>query len=132
MRNIYYLIAALMLGVQICGAGAQQLNDPHISIAPDRRGKCFEILELERLQVVPPTGTSLIYPSDTMLALDYNAVISWLQGFISAQSVLVNDDTSGPVRMKQWMRWLFSYCRTNPNKSIVDAALQLSDTLRQH
>jgi hypothetical protein len=74
----------------------------------------------------------LIYPSDTMLALDYNAVISWLQGFISAQSVLVNDDTSGPVRMKQWMRWLFSYCRTNPNKSIIDAALQLSDTLRQH
>ena len=67
-----------------------------------------------------------------MLALDYNAVISWLQGFISAQSVLVNDDISGPVRMKQWMRWLVSYCRTNPNKSIVDAALQLSDSLRQH
>jgi hypothetical protein len=31
MRNVY-LVAALMLGVQICGAGAQQLNDPHISI----------------------------------------------------------------------------------------------------
>ena len=131
MRNVN-LVAVLMLGVQICGAGAQQLNAPHISIVPDRRGKCFEILELERLQVVPPTGSSLIYPSDTILTLDYNAVISWLQGFISAQSVLVSDDTSGPVRMKQWMTWLFSYCRTNPNKSIVDAALQLSDTLRQH
>ena len=41
MRNVY-LVAALMLGVQICGTGAQQLNDPHISIVPDRRGKCFE------------------------------------------------------------------------------------------
>ena len=58
MRNVY-LVAALMLGVQICGTGAQQLNDPHISIVPDRRGKCFEILELERLQVVPRTGTVL-------------------------------------------------------------------------
>lgn len=130
MRNVY-LFAALMLGVQICGA-AEQLNAPHIFIVPDRRGNCFGILELERLQVNPPTGTSLIYPSDTTLALDYNAVISWLQGFISAQGVLANDDTSGPVRMKQWMTWLFGYCRANPNKSLVDAALQLSDALRQH
>jgi hypothetical protein len=130
VRNVH-LFAALMLGVQICGASAQQLNGPHMSIVPDRRSNCSGILELESLQVNPPTGTSLIYPSDTTLALDYNAVISWLQGFISARNVLVNDDTSGPVRMKQWMKWLFSYCRANPNKTLVDAALQLSDALRQ-
>jgi hypothetical protein len=52
MRNVY-LLAALMLSVQICGAGAEQLNAPHIFIVPDRRGNCFGILELERVQVKP-------------------------------------------------------------------------------
>jgi hypothetical protein len=37
-----------------------------------------------------------------------------------------------PRKDETMMTWLFSYCRTNPNKSIVDAALQLSDALRQH
>jgi hypothetical protein len=66
MRNVY-LFAALMLGVQICGAGAEQLKAPHIFIAPDRRGNCFGILELERLIAAhaqqpyfqPPTATEL-------------------------------------------------------------------------
>jgi hypothetical protein len=131
MRKLF-LLAAVMIGTQIYGAVAQQPSAPNVSITPERRGSCFEILELEKIRVDPQTKTMLVYPSDQQLYLDYIAVQSWLQGFISAAGGLVASDSKIDPKqtMIQWRTWLFSYCRTYPNKTLVDAARQLSEALK--
>jgi hypothetical protein len=127
MRNVCAcLLVGFMLDAQICRVNGQQSSNPYTIMMPDRRGQCFEILELERLRIDPRSGKVTFYPQDKVLYMDYTAVTSWLQGFIAGRQV--NNTYPAP----QIATWLFSYCRTNPTKSLYDAALQFSDSLNQH
>jgi hypothetical protein len=84
------LLVGFMLGVKICRVDAQQSNAPYNVMLPDRRGHCFEILELERLKIDPRNGSVTFYPQDTKLYVDYTAVTG---GIASA-------------RTKQQLAWL--------------------------
>jgi hypothetical protein len=95
-------------------------------MVPDRRSHCFEVLELERLKIDPRNGNVTVYHEDTQLYVDYVAVVSWLQGFVAGRQA------SNPYSAPQTITWLFSYCRTNPTKSLLDAGRQLSESLNQH
>lgn len=123
------LLMSLVLGAQICRADAQQpdrpYNAPYNVTMPDRH-ECLKILELQRLKINSPNGIVTMNPQDVHLYRDYVAIVSWLQGFAAGRQV--NDPYSAP----QLAKWLFGYCRSNPTKSVFDAALQLSKALRQH
>jgi hypothetical protein len=127
------LTAAFILGFWTSFACAQQQAIvPHAVIAPHNRETCFQILELEELQVDPQTGKALVYPGQFNLLLDYNAVVAWLMGFISATNVMSGNEPLGPQTFRNWMIWLFSYCRANPENNLAMAAAQLADAIRRH
>lgn len=117
------LLVALTLATQICQVDAQQSDAPYAVNVPDRRDHCFEILEFEKLKIDPQNGNVIFDPQDAQLFADYMAVISWLQGFLAGRQV--NNPYKGP----QIATWLFSYCRADPTRSLIDAALQLSKSL---
>jgi hypothetical protein len=127
MRKICAFVAC-MLFVQ-SGVGAEELNAPSMFIVPDGRRTCFQVLELEKLQIDPRTGNVLYYPADAPLYQGLIAVEGWLEGFISARQVLgAHYQYQG---VYQWMTWVFSYCRHNPTKGLIDAGFELSEALRQ-
>jgi hypothetical protein len=84
--------------------------------------KCLDLLELEKVEVNPQRQT---ISGDSRLVEDYRVVASWLEGFFtawnlkSASGVDVKDATS-----YQMMTWMFSYCRTHPSKTLLDAAYE--------
>lgn len=124
MRNVQVCLALiLMLSIQACRVGAQELTAPYAVNLPDRRDQCIQVLEFERLGINPANGNVTVYPQDAQLAMDYTAVVSWLQGFLAGQQV--NNPYHGP----QIATWLLSYCRANPAKSLLDAAIQLAASL---
>jgi hypothetical protein len=124
MRNVHVcLTLILMLIIQACRVDAQESTAPYAVSLPDRREHCIQVLEFERLRINPANGNVTFYPQDAQLAMDYTAVVSWLEGFLAGRQV--NNPYHGP----QVATWLLSYCRANPAKSLLDAAIQLAASL---
>jgi hypothetical protein len=127
MRTVLMCLALIfMSSLQPYRADAQQSTAPYAASLPDRRGQCIQILEFEKLRIDPSNGLVTFNPQDAQLFTDYTAVVSWLQGFLAGRQV------NNPYSAPQIEIWLLSYCRTNPTRSLFDAALQLSTSLSQH
>ncbi|WP_091685402.1 hypothetical protein [Methylocapsa palsarum] len=67
------------------------------------------------------------------LAMDYLQVAAWLAGFISARNqfdVSTDGNLTKGTDTKDWMNWIFSYCRQHPTSEIFTAALDFSNNLK--
>ena len=126
MRKVYAWLGCIVLAVQGGQLHAQQPTAPYRMMLPDRRARCLEVLELEKLNIDSQSGSVTYYPEQMILYIDYMAVINWVQGFLAGAQA------DNAYHYPQVATWLFSYCRANPAKSLPDVAHQLSNALSQH
>lgn len=99
-------------------------------------GSCFGLLSLESLQIIDPETRSarinLNDPNQILLLRRYDAVTGWLRGFFTALNifgVMHTDDVTKGTKEKEWMPWIYSYCRANPKDNLVNAASELAKAL---
>ncbi len=100
---------------------------------PDE-GSCFGLLRLESLPIDPEGGIR-IDPNDRNqmeLLRRYYAVVFWLRGFFTALNefgVMSTGDVTKGTHEKEWMPWIYSYCRSHPKDNVVNAASELVKAL---
>ena len=104
-------------------------------LVPDRH-KCLELLELERLQVNPQSGTgryNIANDAERKLVADYNSVVGWFEGFFTAVNTFDQPDGNVTKETKphQWITWTFSYCREHPSANLANAAFELLKAFRR-
>jgi hypothetical protein len=116
---------SIMIGIQSHTAKAQDVKQ---FLAPQRH-MCLALLELEKVEIDPQHGTIRF---ETQLAADYNAAVSWLQGYFTAWNLFKPEawgDLTKKTTPQQWMTWIFSYCRAHPSDNLLNAANQLANAL---
>jgi len=128
--RIITLAALAALHLQTVGAGAQQQRDP-VVIGPERN-KCFDILELQKLNFDPDRNIIKLDYRHPQRGADYMAIVGWLQGFFSARNLFdlsIDGDFTQGSKQIDWMNWIFSYCQDHPANTLFDAGIGLSQVL---
>jgi hypothetical protein len=125
MKRFCFILIAL-----VCHLGPVNAADALLFMP--RKYKCFEILQFESLPPPSQDGNYHIRSDQQNLLSQYFAVDGWLRGFFSARNVY--DQATGGMGMKdttekEWMPWIYSYCRAHPTNNLLDAAEELSNTL---
>jgi hypothetical protein len=91
--------------------------------------RCFDILRLESIPIDHDKGTVSIMSDRVQLTLDHFAVIGWLQGYFTARNNfdLASDGSiAAGTKPLQWMSWIYSYCRSHPSGTLIEAANELA------
>src|SRR5262245_33475698 len=94
---------------------------PHLALPPGF-SRCFDLLRLESLHFDPKDGIVLINVNDkNQLELfhEYIGVTGWLRGYFTAMNTAraingLTPDATKSTEQKEWMPWIYSYCRTHP------------------
>ena len=114
----------------------QQQLPQFMALFPDPdNGQCFDLLRLESLQIDPQTGDVRINPNDRNQMVLYGrhrAVTGWLRGFFTAMNAfapIADRDVTKDIKDKDWMPWIYSYCRSHPKDNLVKVALGLAKAL---
>jgi hypothetical protein len=128
-------IGAITLTLVFCaGNAAGQQQRQAMIMSPDLY-KCFDLLRLESLQRDPQTNRFRINmndPNQIELLNEYFGVASWLRGFFTGMNFfdLTQDgDVAKHTTEKEWMPWIYSYCRSHPTDTLPNAAYQLGKAL---
>jgi len=128
-------VGALTLTLVFCAGNAVGEQERQtISMAPDLY-KCFDLLRLESLQINPQTNNFYINMSDPNqieLLNRYFGVAGWLRGFFTGANLFdltTDGDVAKHTTEKEWMPWIYSYCRSHPTENLLDAAFQLGKAL---
>ena len=132
MRRLVFWIVLAVLCAQPVGGNAQQKRDP-VVIGPER-SNCTDILELQKLSYDPEQNIIKLDYLHPQRGAIYMAVIGWLQGFFSAQNLFdlsIDGNFTQGTKSIDWMNWMFNYCRENPTKTLFDAGIGLSNTLKR-
>jgi hypothetical protein len=126
------MASALVLVSQAAAQDPDYFLKPHIiqEQRPDRY-KCVDILQLESLQR-KDDGTIAVYNNNFQLVVDFVAIEGWLQGFFTAMN-MYDSRTAGDITMhtkpREWMNWIFNYCKSNPWATLHEASSELSKVL---
>src|SRR5262249_8177863 len=108
----------------------------HTALMPDLY-KCFDLLRLESLQPDPQDQSFRINVNDKNqmeLLHSYFQVTGWLRGFFTEVNIIRSlnggtpDVTKGSTQ-KEWMPWIYSYCRAHPTENLESAASELGKAL---
>jgi hypothetical protein len=132
MRKLAFWTALIAFCALPAEGNAQQKRDP-VVIGPER-SSCTDILESQKLNYDPEQNIIRLDYLHPQRGATYMAVIGWLQGFFSAQNLFdlsVDGDFTQGTKSIDWMNWMFSYCRDNPTKTLFDAGIGLSNTLKR-
>jgi hypothetical protein len=129
MKSKFCFFIAIAL---VCQAGAVRAADSEnpIMVYPVKY-KCFDLLQFESLQQTAE-GNFVIRSDQTPLLTEYFQVAGWLRGFFSARNLFfrpADGDTTKNTTEKEWMPWIYSYCRAHPTAGLAEAAEQLSQRL---
>jgi hypothetical protein len=123
--NMFIRIAA---SIVLIACSTHVFAQTSMALLPNR-SICFDLLELEKLEI-GPDGIKFAYTQeDIRLVADYYAIIGWLQGYFTAFNDRTNGDLPKGTYPVQWMTWIFSYCRTNPSGNLSSAAHELIKVL---
>jgi hypothetical protein len=129
MRRLIWL-ALIALCAQTVGANSQQQRDP-VVIGPER-SRCFDILELQKLNIDPERNIIKLDYLHPQRGADYMAIVGWLQGFFSGRNLFdlsIDGDFTQGSKQIDWMNWIFSYCQDHPANTLFDAGIGLSQVL---
>jgi hypothetical protein len=104
----------------------------HVAFMPDFY-KCFDLLRFESLHADPKDDSVLINVNDKNqmeLLHRYFQVTSWLRGYFTAMNTArafngLTPDATNHTTQKEWMPWIFSYCRSHPTDTIEDVTHEL-------
>ena len=108
----------------------------HAALMPNLY-KCFDLLRLESLQPNPQDQSFRINANDNNqmeLLHRYFEVVGWLRGFFTEVNIIRSlnggtpDVTKGTTQ-KEWLPWIYSYCRAHPSENLENAAEQLGKAL---
>ena len=135
-------IGAITLTLVFCAgnaAGQQQrqatfMFHQAVFMFPDLY-KCFDLLRLESLQ--PDAQTYRFHidlgdPNQIELLNEYYGVAGWLRGFFTGMNFFdlsQDGDVAKLTTEKEWMPWIYSYCRSHPTDTLPNAAYQLGQAL---
>jgi hypothetical protein len=119
MKKFCFIIIALVCHVGAVNAGTGFL--PKIN-------KCFDLLQLE-VRYDPQREVFIVRNDQVELLNNYFQVSGWLRGFFTARNAYTGGDTAKETTEKEWMPWIYSYCRSHPTNNLLDAAVELSNTL---
>jgi hypothetical protein len=96
------------------------------------RNKCVDIVQLENLPVKDDGKTTEIYSNNFQLVGNYLEIVGWLEGYFTAMN-MYDSRTSGDITMsthgREWMIWIFNYCKSNPWSWLPTASFELSKVL---
>jgi len=143
--KILQSVGAIALTLTFSAAHAQPVQEwngqrlPfYMALFPDPdEGNCFNLLQLESLPKHPQTGDILFNPENgnqLVLFARLKAVEGWLRGFFTAMNAFAPGvapprDLTKDIKDRNWMTWIYSYCRSHQRDNIVDAALELAKSL---
>ena len=132
MRKSTFCIVLIIICALPIGGNAQQKRDP-VVIGPER-SSCSDILESQKLSYDPEQNVIKLDYLHPQRGATYMAVMGWLQGFFSAQNLFdlsIDGDFTQGTKSLDWMNWIFSYCRENPSRTLFDAGIGLSNSLKR-
>jgi hypothetical protein len=93
--------------------------------------KCVDIVELEKVPI-KDGDTVQFYTDKVQLAGAYIEILGWLEGYFTAMN-MYDSRTAGDITMgtkgREWMVWIFNYCKSNPWATLSDAGYELSKVL---
>jgi hypothetical protein len=95
------------------------------------RNKCADVLQLKALQM-KDDGTIQISPNNVGLVAQFSEVLGWLEGYFTAMNIYDNrtgGDVSLNTKRREWMVWIYDYCKSNPHSSLVEASSELAKVL---
>lgn len=130
-----FLLAMACVVLLLLPAAAQDADyflKRHIvqTIMPARY-KCVDILQLENLQI-KDDGTIQTYTDNIQLVGNYLEIVGWLEGYFTAMNAY-DSRTAGDLTMgtkgREWMVWIFNYCKSNPWAILPQASSELSKAL---
>jgi hypothetical protein len=129
-KNSLAIFSTLLLLCEMSSGAYSQEAQPHVVTRElPRRYRCIDVLELEKLRFESiKEGSGVFKTLDTQLALDYFEIVGWIEGFITAENIinaLSNGNIANGTTRRDWMIWIYSYCRSNPSQNIVESVLQL-------
>jgi hypothetical protein len=61
-------------------------------------------------------------------------VTGWLRGYFTGRNQFderTDGDVTKDTREKEWMPWIFSYCRSHPTEILLQAAIELTKAIAQ-
>jgi hypothetical protein len=125
-------IFALLFGMTFLGANAYAEDagaEKTFVVTPEPAKTCASILEFERLNIDPKTGSVSINSGDKqkwILLGEYKETVAWLSGFMAALDKGGSADDSGPPT---WLTGIYSYCKANPGVTIRQVAADLTTTV---
>jgi hypothetical protein len=92
--------------------------------------KCVDIVELEK--VPTKDNTVQFYTDKIQSAGAYLEIVGWLEGYFTAMN-MYDSRTGGDITMgtkgREWMVWMFNYCKSNPWATLSNASYELSKVL---
>jgi len=62
----------------------------------------------------------------------YEGFRGWLRSFFTAMNAfapIADRNVTNGSQEKEWMPWIYGYCRSHPQDTIVNAALELAKAL---
>jgi len=93
--------------------------------------KCVDIVELEKVPI-KERDTIQFYTDKFQLAGNYVEILGWLEGYFTAMN-MYDSRTAGDITMgtkgREWMVWIFNYCKSNPWATLPQASSELSKVL---
>lgn len=104
----------------------------HLALMPGF-SKCFDLLRFESLHTDPQDDSvriNLRNKNQMDLVLHYYAVVGWLRGYFTALNLVrsfngLTPDATKSTEQKEWMPWIYSYCRSHPTDNLEDVATEL-------
>ena len=101
-----------------------------ITLMPDPH-RCSDLVELEQLPYDAQNDT-MSFPIDPRgidLLLGYYAIEGWLRGYFTGLNIATYSRTGGDItkgtKPRDWMIYIFNYCKQNPWKELTDASAAL-------
>jgi hypothetical protein len=120
------IVAAFVLAV-LSPAAAQNVIQTHMPL----RFKCVDILQLERLTFKTETKIDTT-TGNFQLVGDLSQIMGWLQGYFTALNQYdsrTGGDIAMDIKEREWMAWIYNYCRTHPLETLIQAGPALANAL---
>jgi hypothetical protein len=115
MRAFLIVVASAVVLVSQAAAQAPTEGKVFQNLIPATY-KCVDIVELEKVPI-KDGNTIQFNTNNNQLPGAYIETLGWLEGYFTAMN-MYDSRTAGDITMgtsgREWMVWIFNYCKSNP------------------